>query len=61
MMKMLKKSKGYGAFEYTIIIALVIVVALVILNLVKGKATSGAIDTATNKANDVVTDWTATI
>ena len=60
MMKFLKGSKAYGAFEYTVIIALVIVVALVILNVVKGKATGGgsSLDTATTKANDIVTSWT---
>ena len=63
MMKFLKGSKAYGAFEYTVIIALVIVVAIVILNVVKGKATAngGSIDTATTKANDVVTSWTTGI
>ena len=59
MMKFLKGSKAYGAFEYTIIIALVIVVALVILNLVKGKASGGGstLDSATTAADAVITDW----
>ncbi len=55
-MKVFKRSKAYGAFEYAVIIALVIVAALIILSFVKGKTgiLNIPINTAFNKVNEFI-------
>ena len=42
IMKKFKKSKGYGAFEYSILTAFVIVISLIILSDTKGAVTDSS-------------------
>lgn len=60
-MKVFKRSKAYGAFEYAVIIALVIVAALIILKIVKGKTNPTFLDTSKAAVDNYIAESTTKI